>query len=138
MRSNDHSKVELELHRHGEPCTNRLLTACDDDLLPTYEVACSDPPNAQAPLEVVIVQVGDKQLQGVSYPHGWGGHILHYAVKQGLQSGCQGIRVLARRAILAAGIHDGEVQLLVSGAQLHEQVKGGVDDIIGPAGQTRG
>ena len=53
----------------------------------------------------------------------------------GLKEGCEvlgkGLRRAASDAIHSAGIHHGEVALLVSGAQLTEEVKCGVDDKVG-------
>lgn len=59
--------------------------------------------------------------------------LLDNSLKEGRKVLGQGLRRPPSDAVHAAGIHHGEVALLVSGAQLAEEVKCGVDDKVGPA-----
>ena len=60
-------------------------------------------------------------------------HLLDDGLKQGCQVICQLFRISPGDAIDAAGIHHGEIALLVGGAQLAEEVKCGVNHEIRPA-----
>ena len=59
--------------------------------------------------------------------------LLDNGLKEGRKVLSKSLRRAASDAIHAAGVHHGKVALLVSGAQLTEEVKRGVDDKVGPA-----
>lgn len=63
-------------------------------------------------------------------------HLADDALEQRLQVLRQGLGVVAGDAVGAAGVHHGEVALLVGGAQIDEEVEGGVNDEVRPAAQS--
>ena len=84
----------------------------------------------------VVVQVGHQQLQGgvVSRPHAGRGDLPDDGVEQRLQVISQLGGARAGDAGLARGVDDGEVALLVRGAEVAEEVKRRVDDPVDAGG----
>mmetsp|Transcript_11194 Transcript_11194/g.33573 ORF Transcript_11194/g.33573 Transcript_11194/m.33573 type:complete len:301 (+) Transcript_11194:1425-2327(+) len=123
--------VDIQL-RHLACARLHLVWPADDNLLALPDAARCDAADANAPLVVVEVKIGDEHLQRGLQPHRGRCHLPHDALEQRLQAVCQGIRLVTRHPVGTRGVNDGEVALLVVGTQVHKQIESGVNNIIGP------
>ena len=99
-------------------------------ILADLQVAVLDAADADAAHKVVVVHAAAQHLEGSLGVALGALHVLQNGVKQGLQVSAGLLPVVAGGAGAAAAEHHGAVQLLVGGAQIHQQKQDLVDDLL--------
>jgi hypothetical protein len=126
----------LEAVEHGDLLGLDGAVALDEGhLLAHLDLAVDDAADADLADEVVVVHEGDQHLQGRLGVAGGVRAVLDDGVEQGVQVVAGVVDVQHGVAHLGAGEDAAEVQLLVGGAQLDEQVE---DRVLGPHGAGAG
>eukprot|EP00958_Prasinococcus_capsulatus_P018922 scaffold2262_cov312-Prasinococcus_capsulatus_cf.AAC.7 len=100
-------------------------------LLPLADGARVHAPDGDAPLELVVVDVGHQHLQRRGQAHARRAHLAHDGVEERLEAVGELLRIGPRDALEAGGVDHWEVALLVGGAELAEELEGGVDHVVG-------
>ena len=100
-----------------------LRAAADGDGLAHFEAAPLHPANADAAHIVVVIDVGEQHLGGALQVPLGAGDLVDDHLKQRRHVRAGGVGVQGGVAVPGGGVAHGELQLVVVGAQLDEQVQ---------------
>src|SRR5690606_12795007 len=87
------------------------------------DLAALDAANADHAEEAVVVQLGDLHLERAVNLDVRSRHVINDGLEQGVHVVLQVLVIETGQAVQGAGVDDGEVQLLVGGAEVVEQVE---------------
>ena len=94
------------------------------------DVAGEDAPDGQAPQVVAVVQVRDQELEGAVLRGARGRDVADQRLEQRAQVLVLAVGRGSRAAQLRVGIEDGELELLLGGVEVDEQVVDLVEDLL--------
>ena len=112
-----------------EPGRVVRLLADDGDALAELDGAVPDAPDGHPPDVLVGRQVGDQQLQRVIGRVGRRRGHIDQQVEQRVEVLARLVQAHRRRARLGVGVHDRELDLVLVGAEVHEQLVDIVQDL---------
>src|SRR5215204_3178731 len=112
-------------HRH------RAILVDQVNELPSPDLAPSHSPDHDAPQVLGVVQVRDKHLEGGREIHLGSRDLLQHRLEELPHVFPWIFQIPERPALAGHGVQDGEIQLLVRGAEVGHQVEGEVDDLVG-------
>ena len=99
--------------------------------LPTPDLAAPHAPDHDAPEVLGVVQVGDEHLEGGREVYLGSRDLLQHRLEELPHVIPRLVQVFESPAFAGHGVQDGEIQLLVGGAEVGHQVEGEVDDLVG-------
>ena len=112
--------------RHGV----RRMVVAHGDLLVLADRAALNAPDGDAADELVIVQRGNKHLEGRGGVLRRFGDILEDRVEQRLKIGARHVRRIGRRSLAARAEQHRGIKLLVRGVEIHQQLQHLVHDLV--------
>ncbi len=103
-----------------------------DDRVADAHAARQDAPVGDPAQVIAVVQVGHEHLEIAAPVPVGGGICLMISSKSGVMSLRSSVDLLDRVAGLGAGVDDREIELLVAGAEFHEQLENHVEHLVRP------
>ena len=103
----------------------------DNNLLTHLDLAADDATEGDTTQVVAVVEIGNEHLEVIHVGLFRGGDVLRDRLVEGLHRGALLVDLVLGKAGLGARVDDGEIELLVRGMKLQEELKDHVEDLVG-------
>src|SRR5579859_7802809 len=121
----------LEMENGGGLGTGLLAVAVEaDNGIPNLDFARDNFTEGNAPEVIRIIEVRHEHFEALSGVGARRRDVLDNGVEERLHGAAGVVQFQLGKAVLGAGVNDGEIKLLVRGVQRHEQLKHLVQDLV--------